>query len=99
MVTETPYLKNFLPFVPIFEKRKEEGLQLPGFVEDVMKIDPIRGQALPKEMMVFDKDVLSHLFKSFGFQVEKCEEFARPEFPEDLKLDGRESVGLIAKKI
>jgi len=99
VVTETPYLKNFLPFVPIFEKRKEEGLQLPGFVEDVMKIDPIRGQALPKEMMVFDKDVLSHLFKSFGFQIEKCEEFARPEFPEDLKFDGRESVGLIAKKI
>jgi ubiquinone/menaquinone biosynthesis C-methylase UbiE len=98
VVTETPYLKNFLPFVPTFEKRKEEGLPLPGFVEDVMKIDPIRGQFLPKEMMVFDKDVLSHLFKSVGFHIEKCEEFARPEFPEDLRYDGRESVGLIAKK-
>ena len=98
VVTETPYLKNFLSFVPTFEKRKEEGYPLPGFVEDVMKIDPIRGKYLPKEMMVFDKEVLSNLFESFGFYIEKCEEFARPEFPEDLKFDGRESVGLIAKK-
>ena len=63
-----------------------------------MKIDPVRGQYLPKEMMVFDKEVLIKLFEKVGFHVEKCEEFARPEFPEDLKHDGRESVGLIAKK-
>tara|TARA_Y100001954_G_C15805805_1_gene602584 strand:- start:1922 stop:2686 length:765 start_codon:yes stop_codon:yes gene_type:complete len=99
VITETPYLKNFLSFVPTFEKRKEEGHPFPGFVEDVTKIDPIRGQYLPKEMMVFDKGVLSGLFGSFGFQIEKCEEFARPEFPEDLRLDGRESVGLVAKKV
>ena len=98
VVTETPYLKNFLPFVPLFEKRKKEGLLLPGFVEDVMKIDPVRGQYLPQEMMVFDKEVLTNLFEKVGFHVVKCEEFARPEFPEDLKHDGRESVGLIAKK-
>ena len=98
VITETPYLKNFLSFVPIFEKRKAEGHPLPGFVEDVMKIDPIRGQYLPKEMMVFDKDILSRIFGSFGFHIEKCEEFARPEFPEDLRFDGRESVGLIAEK-
>ena len=98
VVAETPYLKNFSPFIPIFEKRKKEGMELPGFVEDVMEVDPIRGRSLPKQMMVFDKDVLSSLFKNAGLIVEQCEEFARPEFPKDLQLDGRESVGLIARK-
>ena len=98
VVAETPYLKNFSPFIPIFEKRKKEGMELPGFVEDVMEVDPIRGRSLPKQMMVFDKDVLSSLFKNAGLIVEKCEEFARPEFPKDLQLDDRESVGLIARK-
>ena len=98
IVTETPYLNNFKSFIPIFEKRKKEGMALPGFVENVMDIDPIRGKFLPKQMMVFDRDILTSLFEQAGLEVEKCEEFARPEFPKDLQLDGRESVGLIGRK-
>ena len=33
-----------------------------------------------------------------GFVIEKLGTFARPEFPPDIQLDGRESVGLIARK-
>ncbi|MEE2743698.1 MAG: class I SAM-dependent methyltransferase [Bdellovibrionota bacterium] len=98
IVAETPYLKNFGPFIPIFEKRKKEGMELPGFIDDVMEIDPVRGRSLPKQMMVFDKDVLSSIFKNSGFIIERCEEFARPEFPKDLQFDGRESVGLVARR-
>lgn len=37
-------------------------------------------------------------FEDQGFIVEKCAYLPRPEFPDDLRYDGRESVGLIARK-
>jgi hypothetical protein len=47
-------------------------------------------------MHLLDPDVLRRLFSEAGFMIEECRTFARPEFPADIQLDGRESVGLIA---
>ena len=33
-----------------------------------------------------------------GFGIERLKLFARPDYPADIRLDGRESVGLIAVK-
>lgn len=98
IIAETPYLKNFQTFIPIYEERKAKGNPWPGFVEDVMAIAPERGASLPAEMHLLDPEVLSRVFSQAGFIIEKAETFARPEFPEDIQLDGRESVGLIARK-
>lgn len=98
IITETPYLKNFSSFLPIFEKRKCEGFKFPGEVYNVFENDPIRGASLPPMMHFFDADTISALVKSVGFEILKCNTFARPEFPVDIRLDGRESVGLVGRK-
>jgi hypothetical protein len=50
-------------------------------------------------MHFLDPDVLSRVFTESGFRIDEATMFARPEFPEDIQLDGRESVGLIATKL
>lgn len=99
VVNETCYLKNFQHFIPTYEKRFGQGEVFAGHVPDVAAIDPSRGKNLPDSMTFFDVRTLRHLADKNGLEVIECGTFARPEFPEDLRLDGRESVGLIAKKI
>lgn len=98
IVAETPYLKNFQAFIPTYEARRAAGDPWPGFVDDVMAIAPERGASLPPKMHFLDPEVLTRVFTAAGFIVEKAETFARPEFPEDIQLDGRESVGMVARK-
>lgn len=99
LTAETPYLKNWESFIPIFEQRKKEGNLWAGFVDDVMKYAPERGKFLPKTMLFLDPSVLRIVFENAGFEIEKVDFLSRPEFPEDLRRDGRESVGLICKKV
>lgn len=98
IVAETPYLKNFRTFIPIYEARKAAKNPWPGFVDDVMAIAPERGASLPPTIHFLDPEVLTRVFTEAGFVVEKAETIARPDFPEDLQFDGRESVGMIARK-
>ena len=98
VVAETPYLKNFQNFIPIYEKRKQDGVKWPGFIEDVMAIAPERGAFLPPKMHLLDPDVLSRSFANAGFVIEEARMIPRKDFPEDLQLDGRESVGIVARK-
>ncbi len=99
IVNETCYLKNFQGFIPTYEKLLAQKGVFAGFIEDVKSVDPNRGKNLPEFMTFFDVDTLEFLAEKYGFKVIKCGTFARPEFPEDIRLDGRESVGLIAQKI
>ena len=98
VVAETPYLKNFQNFIPIYEKRKTAGDSWPGFIDDVMAIAPERGAFLPPKMHLLDPDVLSRTFSNAGFVIEEAQMIPRKDFPEDLQLDGRESVGIVARK-
>jgi hypothetical protein len=98
VIAETPYLRNFSSFIPTYEARKQAGDPWPGFVDDVKKIAPERGKSLPPKMHFLDPEVLARAFSKVGFVIEKASTFARPEFPEDIQLDGRESVGLVARK-
>ena len=81
-----------------FEKRKKEGDKWPGLIKDISLYNPQRGGFLPKLLHFFDPDTLSEIILRQGFLIEQVSTFARPEFPLDLQLDGRESVGLIAVK-
>jgi hypothetical protein len=98
VVCETPYLKNFSSFIPIYERRKSEGVRWPGYIEDVAAIAPERAAFLPKEMHLLDPDVLKAAFEKAGFKTVFCDTLARPDFPQDIQLDGRESVGYIGEK-
>jgi SAM-dependent methyltransferase len=98
LVAETPYVGGMRPFIPIYEERRANGDRWPGYVDDFMKIDPIRGKDLPKSMHLLDEEVLRRTFEEAGLFVERAHKFARPRFPDNLKLDGRESVGIVGRK-
>lgn len=98
MTAETPYLKSYSSFTPIYEEKKKSGEAWPGFIDEVKKHVPQRAVNLPKSIHFLDPDVLRDASRRAGLQIERCEFFPRPHFPEDLRLDGRESVGLVALK-
>lgn len=98
VVSETPYLRTALTFFPTYEARVKAGDPWPGIVENVGAHDPKRSALLPKRMHLLDEAVLTRVFAQAGFAVEKSGMFARPDFAPDIQLDGRESVGLIARK-
>lgn len=98
VVAETPYLKNWSAFIPRYEARKAAGESWPGFNDDFSGIETERAKFLPGQIHHLDPDVLRRVFSNTGFTVLDVATFPRPEFPEDMRLDGRESVGLIAEK-
>ncbi|MDZ4676301.1 MAG: class I SAM-dependent methyltransferase [Oligoflexia bacterium] len=98
LVNETPYLKNFQSFIPIYEERRKQGHEFPGFIEDVKKVAPERAPFLPPQMHLLDADVLTRVCEKAGLKVERSVVIPRPNFPVDIQLDGRESVGVIAAK-
>lgn len=98
VVAETPYIRNFREIIPQYEARRLAGDPWPGYFANVHKITPHRAATLPACMHLLDVDVLSRVFTAEGFHIERAATFGRPDFPDDLRLDGRESVGLIAVK-
>ena len=67
-------------------------------LEDPSKYNTSRGKDMPAQMHVLDPEVLTRVFKNAGFFIEKAEIFPRPDFPADIRLDGREGVGLVGTK-
>lgn len=98
VVAETPYLRNFKAFIPVYERRRRSGEPWPGMVDDVMAFSPGRGKSLPPRIHFLDPEILARVFLRAGFRIEKAATMPRPDFPPDLQFDGRESVGVIAEK-
>ncbi|MBN9565047.1 MAG: class I SAM-dependent methyltransferase [Alphaproteobacteria bacterium] len=98
VTVESPYLKYWLNFVQYFEARKKAGVEAPGLLTDPHHIAPTRSPYFPDMLNFHDPDTLSQFFIDAGFKIETCHFISRPEFPEALRHDGRESVGLIAVK-
>ena len=98
LTAETPYLGLWKTFIPIYEQKKLEGNIWAGEISDVSKYAPHRSDQLPKRMLVLDPDILRYVFEKAGFFIDIVDFFARPEFPEDLRLNNKESVGLICTK-
>jgi polyketide synthase PksL len=98
VTAETPWLGNMRAFASIYEARRAAGERWPGQLDDVQKVAPERGRDMPARMHFLDPEVLARTFTEAGFTVEEAATFARPEFPDDVRLDGRESVGLIARR-
>lgn len=98
LVGETPYVKTITHLIPVYEQRLQDGEEWPGFFDDVQIKDSDLGKAIQKHFHAFDPQVLRREFESAGFEIEKIETFARPDFPEWVQLDGRESLGVIGVK-
>lgn len=98
VVGETPFIGTAKDFFPTYQARVRAGDLWPGLVENVAAHDPKRAGALPSRMHLLDEPTLRRVFSKAGYAIEKLATFPRPYFPPDIQLDGRESVGLIARK-
>ncbi|MDX2270194.1 MAG: class I SAM-dependent methyltransferase [Bryobacter sp.] len=97
IVAATPYLAPFAEFLPEYGERVARGVPFPGWVENARKYSRhgLLSQ-IPKSVHLLDVPVLEQLFA--GWQIDGCRLFRRRDLSKTLWLDGREAVGLVARK-
>lgn len=99
IICETPYLKNWKKFIPEFEKRVNQGIEWPGEITNPADYESSgRAVTLPAFVHWISKDILERTIKQSGlFEIEQsCYIDRAGQFPDDLILDGKESVGAVA---
>lgn len=94
----TPYTGNFKAFIPIFEERVKSRQKWPGYVEDTSLYLAHRVHQMPPFLTVFDLEQVEELALKVGFKIDKLSYIPAIEAPDDLKLDGREHLGIICTK-
>ncbi len=98
-VSGTPYVRTLKQFIPVYEERRRQRVAWPGMIENVHQYSchpTIR--ELPRFVHFLDEETIARPFASAGFLIERVEMYKRQGLPEYLKYDGRENVGLIARK-
>src|SRR3990167_2943376 len=100
VICETPFLKNWQSFIPEYEKRVMQGMKWPGEISNPIEYENSgRITSLPKFVHWITKEVIERSLRQSSFNVEYLSYINRNgQFPQDLLLDGRESVGAIAAK-
>ncbi len=98
LTAETPYLRNWQKFIPVFEERKANGEPYPGLIDNPeFYEDSGLIKNLPSYKHKFDVDTMSNMLSNNDFTIEKISYINRKGiFPSNMLLDGRESVGAIA---
>jgi SAM-dependent methyltransferase len=98
-ISGTPYAANIREFIPLYEQRKSEGSEWPGEARDLHEVcsHPSVGD-LPDFLHLLDDHVLIRSFIAAGFVIERAEMYERAGLPDYLRWDGRENVGLVARK-
>lgn len=95
LVADSPYSGFWFSAAPEYERRKAEGEEWPGFLDDVSELLP--SKTLPDGMLPYlnplDPDILTRECERAGFIVEQAEFFGRKDNEE-----GRDHAGLIAAK-
>ena len=95
----TPYQAQFAGFIPEYERRIAAGVKWPGWVEKISLYSQHKKLGLmPASIHLLDERILVPLVEAAGFRVEAAWLYQREDFPNELKLDGRESLGLVAVK-
>lgn len=100
VVCETPFLKNWQQFIPEHAKRIAEGVKWPGEITNPADYESSgRAASLPKFVHWITKEILERSLTQSKFGVEYLSYIDRcGQFPNDLLLDGRESIGAVAAK-
>jgi hypothetical protein len=90
------------PYIQQYEARKQSGEEWPGYLEDATpfwdKTNPLTAK-LPHKLNHLDTDILDRVLKRHGFEVEYIQFMdIRNYIPEDVHLNGKETVGAVSKK-
>ena len=96
----TPYQTAFAPFMVEFERRIAAGEKWPGWIAKLSDYSVHRQRSnMPRAMHLLDDRTLRDFATEAGFEIERAWMYQRRDLSRDLRLDGRESVGLIAVKL
>ncbi len=102
VIAFTPYIKHCESFIPVYEKRLNEGKHWAGFIDDLSRYSSYKNIAshLPNQINHIDKSDLKRVLDRARFIIEKLEYFGDDEgsLPDGIRLDNRERVGAIATK-
>lgn len=96
IVAETPFLKTLIDFMPEYEKNVQNQVKWPGLITNMHQY--FNDEKIPKLINSMDKTVMRRVLESEGFIIEKMSYINRLDFPENRRLDGRESIGVVAYK-
>ena len=95
----TPWQQPFQAFVPIFQSRRESGVDWPGWIENTAAYSTHRKLSqIPASIHLLDDLTLRRCAEAAGLAVEAAWLYRRRDLPASLFLDGRECAGLIARK-
>ena len=95
----TPWQRPFARFVPVFEARRREGADWPGWMENTAEYSTHRRLSqIPPSIHLLDEQTLRRRAEGAGLTVEAAWLYRRADLPASLFLDGRECTGLIASK-
>jgi len=102
MCSYTIYNKVMQNYIPIYEKRKLAGESWPGEIEDASLFwdtsNPLTA-ILPKKLNHLEPTLIESLLKKYNFTIKYLDFMTlSDEIPEQMKLDGRETMGLIASR-
>ena len=100
ITVETPFLGNWKSFLAEYQERLNKNHLYPGYISDTQEFETKGYQKnLPNEVHWLNKLDFEHLAKKFHFEIEYMEYINRKGyFPDDLLLDGRESLGVVLRK-
>lgn len=99
LVLDTPYMQHLSKLAPIFEERLAQGVQSPGTIEHYKNyLEPKYADKLPDFFNLQSPETLRRAIEKYRFTVKEIGYCARPDYPDDVRLDGRENAGIIAMK-
>jgi SAM-dependent methyltransferase len=95
----TPYQAPFAAFVPEYEQRLRNGEKWPGWMAKVSAYSTHRQLSqMPRAIHLLDDRILHRVAEGAGLETERVWLFRRRDLPSGLHMDGRETVGLVARK-
>lgn len=102
LINDTPYNSVCQPYLEQYEDDKAQGEKWPGFIENLRESNENKKlmHNLPDNLHFLEPDTLIPAFEEAGFSIEKAELFGGQDYcvPPQFQVDGKEWVGLIAKK-